>query len=91
MVLVPLTGSSTSTTDVTFVTTSSFASETHTLVIPRILPRPESPLALELALPAAVQTLALVGILVPPKALLADADRAITPVVIRNLHFRAPP
>lgn len=91
MVLVPLSGSSTATTGMPFTKTCSVASEAHACVVPGVLPRPESPLAPELTLPATVQTLALVGILVPEKTLLADADSATPSVVIRHLHFGAPP
>ena len=91
MVLVPLSGSTTATTGMPFTKTCSVASKAHACVVPGVLPRPESPLALELTLPATVQTLALVGILVPEKALLVDADRAIPPVVIRHNHFRLSP
>ena len=88
MVLVPLSGSTTATTGMPFAKTCSVASEAHACVVPGVLPRPESPLALELTLPATVQTLAFVGIPVPEKALLADADSAIPPVVIRHHHLR---
>ena len=91
MMLVPVTRSPAAMAGVALVPASAIAPEAHAFIVPRVSSRPESPLAFELALPAAVQTLALVGILVPEESLLANAYRTVSLVVIRHLHLRTTP
>ena len=87
----PITCSMATTTGMALIRASPFTPETDTLVVTRILATGQAPRSLEFALPASVKALTSIGVLVPEEALLTDANRSISLVVIRHHHFGTSP